>query len=343
MSNAPSNLDEDALRTYLGKVMPGDWAKMPVRQYQGGQSNPTYQITAGDQSYVLRKKPGGVLLPSAHAIDREFRIMGALNGSGVPVPRMLHYCEDASLIGTAFFVMEWMKGRVLKDALDESLSAADRRAIWLEMSSVLGKLHAVDPAQIGLADYGAKGNYFARQVDRWGKQYRKSETESIPAMDRLIEWLPANIPQDDTTTIVHGDYRIENLIIHPTEPKVVAVLDWELSTLGHPLADLAYSCLPYHLPQRAFWGIADRDFLKAGLPPEEEYVANYLKVSGIKPTGNWGFYVAFALYRLAAILQGVLKRALEGNASSSDGIERGRLARLCAETAEQVRDLRFKE
>lgn len=341
MSTGVHSLDTEALGTYLAKLLPGDWTAMSVHQFQGGQSNPTYRIDAGDCSYVLRKKPPGVLLPSAHAIDREYRIMSALAQTDVPVPRMLHYCDDVGLIGTPFFVMETVKGRVLKDPLAASLSPAERRAISTEMSAVLGRLHKLDPAAIGLADYGAKANYFARQVERWARQYRKSETETIPAMDRLIEWLPANIPADDLTTIVHGDYRIENLIIHPTEPRVVALLDWELSTLGHPLADVAYSCLPYHLPERAFYGVADRDFIAAGLLSEEDYVANYLKAAQIKPSGNWGFYVAFALYRLAAILQGVLKRALDGNASSPDALERGRLARLCAETAEAVRDVRL--
>lgn len=336
-----SAIDVEVLGKYLAHILPGDWTAPSLKQFQGGQSNPTFQINAGDTSYVVRKKPPGVLLPSAHAIDREFRIMSVLDKTGVPVPKMLHYCEDANLIGTPFFVMEAVKGRVLKDPLSPTLSPEDRRAICTEMSTVLGQLHKLDPNAIGLGDYGAKGNYFARQIDRWGKQYRKSETETIAAMDRLIEWLPANIPADDVTTIVHGDYRIENLIIHPTEPRVVAVLDWELSTLGHPLADVAYSCLPYHLPERAFYGVADRKFIEAGMPSEEEYVANYLKHAGITPSGNWGFYVAFALFRLAAILQGVLKRALDGNANSPDALERGKLARLCAETAEAVRDVRL--
>jgi aminoglycoside phosphotransferase (APT) family kinase protein len=326
-------LPTSALERYLAAHVAGDWRDLALRQYVGGQSNPTFFVKGRGSEAVLRKQPAGRLLPSAHAIDREFRIMQALDGTGVPVPRMLHYCTDASVIGTPFYVMEHVQGRVHKDALLEGVARETCTAIYDAMNDTLARLHTVDYATRGLSDYGRPGNYFARQIDRWSRQYRESETQTIAAMDELMRRLPGMVPQDDRASIAHGDYRIENLICHPSEPRVLAVLDWELSTLGHPLADLAYNCFVYRLPRDAFGGLRDVDLAAHGIPSEADYAARYIERTGIRPAAPWGFYVAFSLFRLAAILQGVLRRALDGNASSPDGLQRGALAPLCAETA----------
>lgn len=328
---------KDALASYLKGRLPGDWDRLALTKIEGGQSNPTFILDAAAERYVLRKKPDGVLLPSAHAIDREYRIMEALAATDVPVPAMKLYCEDAGVIGTPFFVMAFVPGRTLRDPLTPDLDAAQRRAVHESMVGSLAALHKVDPAAVGLGDYGRPGGYFARQIDRWTKQYRQTETEAIPAMESLIGWLPGNIPADDAASIAHGDYRLENLLIHPTEPRVVAVLDWELSTLGHPLADLAYNCIPYHLPRRAFYGVSDVDIAGSGMPTEAEAVSLYARLTGSDPAAHWGFYMAFALFRLAAILQGVRKRALDGNAASVEGLARGALAGLCAEGGDKAR------
>jgi aminoglycoside phosphotransferase (APT) family kinase protein len=271
------------------------------------------------------------LLPSAHAVDREFRVMHALRTTDVPVPAMLDFCADPSVIGTPFYVMEHVAGRVLKDSLLETETPAAREAIYDAMNSALARLHLVDYAACGLADYGRPGNYFARQIDRWGRQYRDSATTTIAAMDELIRVLPGLVPADDRSSIVHGDFRLENLIYHESGARVLAIVDWELSTLGHPLADLAYNCFAYHLPRRAFGGLADVSLAQTGVPSEGDYIERYFERTGILPAAPWGFYIAFALFRLAAILQGVLRRALDGNASSPDAVERGNLAPLCAE------------
>lgn len=322
-----------ALEQYLSAHVAGDWRELTLRQYVGGQSNPTFFVKGRGGEAVLRKQPGGRLLPSAHAVDREFRIMQALDGTGVPVPRMLHYCTDASIIGTPFYLMEHVSGRVYKDALVEGVARETRAAMYDAMNETLARLHTVDYAARGLSDYGRPGNYFARQIDRWSRQYRESETRAIAAMDELMRRLPGMVPQDERASIAHGDYRIENLIYDAAAPRVLAVLDWELSTLGHPLADLAYNCFVYRLPRNAFGGLRGVDLATHGIPSEGEYATRYIERTGIRPAAPWGFYVAFALFRLAAILQGVLRRALDGNASSPDGMQRGALAPLCAETA----------
>jgi len=325
--------DEGALGMYLKNSLQGYEGPLTVQQFEGGQSNPTFLLTAGEKKYVLRKKPPGKLLPSAHQVDREFRVMKALKESDVPVPEMYLLCEDENIIGTTFFVMEYIQGRVLEDITLPAMTPGERHAIYLDMVRVLAALHAVDYAALGLENFGKPGNYFSRQIGRWSKQYVAAKTDEIPSMERLMEYLPANVPADDTSCIVHGDYRMGNMLFHPDEPKVAALLDWELSTLGHPLGDLGYSCMFYHS------GIAGRTSLEgltgqaSGIPTEDEFLAEYCRLTGRENIPNWNFYLAFSFFRLASILQGVYKRGIMGNASSTEAIERGRLAREIADLA----------
>jgi aminoglycoside phosphotransferase (APT) family kinase protein len=302
-----------------------------LKKFPGGQSNPTYLLESGEQRYVLRCKPPGVLLPSAHAIDREYRVMKALADSAVPVPRVRLLCEDASVIGTAFYLMAYIEGRSFLDPALPGLANADRAAIYDEMNRVIAALHSVDVAAVGLADYGRPGAYLKRQIDRWTRQYRASETERIDAMERLIEWLPAHIPASDETALVHGDFRIDNLIFHPTEPRVLAVLDWELSTLGHPLADFAYHAMAWRVTPDEFRGLKSHDLAALGIPVEADYVAAYCRRTGRAVIADWNYYLAFNMFRMAAILQGILARALQGSAASPDAIETGKRARPMAE------------
>ncbi|NIS59556.1 MAG: phosphotransferase [Proteobacteria bacterium] len=311
--------DKRALADHLGANMQGLSGILTVRQFGYGQSNPTFLVSASGKEYVLRKKPPGKLLPSAHAVDREYRILKALNDTDVPVPETYLLCEDESIIGTAFYVMELIKGRIFRDPTASQVSdAKERAAIFDAMNETLAKIHLVDWNKLGLADYGKPGNYMARQVSRWTKQYEASKTDEIRSMNNLIQWLAKNIPEDDSTTIAHGDYRLENLIIHPTEPRVIAVLDWELSTLGHPLADLAYNCMLYHLPASGgrLSGYGGLDLKALGIPSEANYVATYCRRTGRNKIANWEFFLAFGMFRLAAIVQGVYKRGLDGIASS---------------------------
>jgi aminoglycoside phosphotransferase (APT) family kinase protein len=308
--------DEAALARYLETHVEGYRGSLTVRQFKGGQSNPTFMLEAGGRRYVLRKKPPGKLLASAHQVDREYRVMRALAGSGVPVPAMLALCEDDDVIGAAFYVMEFVDGRIFRDARLPDLSAAERAAVYDHMNEVLTRLHQIDYAAIGLTDFGKPGNYIARQINRWTTQYRAAQTGTIEPMEHLIAWLPAHLPAGDETCIAHGDFRLENTICHPTEPHIVAVLDWELATLGHPLPDLAYNCLPYHIPTAELGSLVGTDLASAGIPTEQEYVAAYCRRAGRDGISDWSFYLAFALFRLASIVQGVYKRALDGNASS---------------------------
>ncbi|HVN34768.1 MAG TPA: phosphotransferase [Casimicrobiaceae bacterium] len=329
-------IDAEALGAYLRKHVAPSAGEIKVEQFHGGQSNPTYRITAGDRRYVLRRKPPGPLLPSAHAIEREFRVMTALAGTGVPVPRMYALCEDPSVIGTAFYVMEYVEGRVLWDPVLPGMTRAERAAHYDELNRVVAALHRVDVGGVGLADYGKPGNYVERQVARWSRQYQAAGGERIPAMDRLIEWLPKRVPAGDETAVVHGDYRIDNVIFHATEPRVLAVLDWELSTLGHPLSDFAYHVMAWRLTPQQFRGLKGFDLVELGIPTEEEYIAQYCRRTGRASIPHWEIYLIFNMFRIAAILHGVLARALQGNASSANAVEQGSRARLVADTAWQM-------
>jgi aminoglycoside phosphotransferase (APT) family kinase protein len=330
---ARHRFDGDRLAAYLAQHLAGCAGPLAVRQFQGGQSNPTYLLSTPAASYVMRSKPGPAakLLPSAHAIEREFRVMHALHAQGIPVPRMLLLCEDESVIGRAFFLMEHVQGRIFWEQSLPDATPAERAAIYNEMNRVIAALHTVDIERAGLADFGKTGNYFERQINRWSRQYRASETGQIDAMNRLIDWLPRHVPQGDETTIVHGDYRMDNLIFHATEPKIIAVLDWELSTLGHPLADFSYHCMSWHIPPGAFRGIAGLDLAALGIPTEAEYVARYCERTRRGAIEHWNFYLAYNLFRIAAILQGVYKRATEGIASSDNAVRAGENAKALAE------------
>ena len=326
-------IDRAALERYLARELDDFRGPLEIRQFEGGQSNPTYFLKTPGRDYVLRKKPPGQLLPSAHAVEREYRVMRALAATGVPVPPALVLCEDATVIGTPFFLMGCVEGRVFRQPHLPGVGAADRAAMYDDMAGVLARLHAVDVAAIGLADYGKPGNYYARQIGRWSQQYVAAKTGEIPSMDRLMEWLPTHIPPGDEIAIVHGDYRVENLIFHPTEPRIVAIVDWELSTLGHPLADLAYNCLTYYLPAEALGLVEEKDSDRSGMPTESEYVAMYCRSTGRDSIPQWNFYLAFSMFRLASILQGVYARGLQGNAASSYALQRGAAARLIADRA----------
>jgi aminoglycoside phosphotransferase (APT) family kinase protein len=325
--------DDARLQQYLQRELPGFEGPLQIRQFQGGQSNPTYLLATPGSRYVMRSKPGPVarLLPSAHAIEREFRVMRALHTHGVPVPQVLLLCEDESIIGRAFYVMQHVDGRVLWDPALPGLSPSERGAIYDEMNRVIAALHRVDVAAAGLTDFGRAGNYFERQIGRWSKQYRASETGPIEAMDRLIDWLPGHVPAGDETSVVHGDFRLDNLIFHPTQARVLAVIDWELSTLGHPLADFSYLCMGWHIPPGAFRGIAGLDLLRLGIPDEASFIRRYCERTGRTAIEHWNFYLAYNLFRIAAILQGVYKRALDGMASADDAAAAGDRARALAE------------
>ena len=325
--------DVARLDSWLQGNVEGYCGPLELEQFKGGQSNPTYRLLAGGKRYVLRRKPPGKLLPSAHAVDREYRVIKALHGTGFPVARPWGLCADASVIGTMFYVMDCVEGRVLWDQALPGMSRSERAAIWDELNRVIALLHGIDYAVIGLADFGKPGNYIARQVGRWTRQYRASETERIEPMDHLIEWLPKNIPAGDETAIVHGDYRLDNAIFHPAEPRILAVLDWELSTLGHPLADFAYHCMSWRIPPGQFRGIGGLDFEALGIPTEQRYIEAYCKRTGRAgvSASDWDFYMAYNLFRIAGILQGIMKRVVDGTAASSHAGEAGQRARLMAE------------
>jgi len=335
--------DVAALQSWLQQHLAGFAGPLSVEMFKGGQSNPTYKLLTPGRAYVMRAKPGPVakLLPSAHAIEREFRVMSALRQTDVPVAQMHVLCEDESVIGRAFYVMECVEGRVMWDQSLPGMSREQRGAIYDEMNRVMAALHSVRPDAIGLSDYGKPGNYFERQIGRWSKQYVASITQPIAAMDQLMEWLPRNIPamarDESLVSIVHGDYRLDNLMFHPTEPKVLAILDWELSTLGHPLADFSYHCMAWHIPPGAFRGIGGLDVQALGIPTEDAYIARYCERTGFATPeqlrADWNFYLAYNLFRLAAILQGIAKRVEMGTASSAQAVSSAAGARPLAELA----------
>ncbi len=320
-----AKLDEGRLADYLRGKLEGFSGTLRAEKFADGQSNPTFKISDGHSSWVLRRKPPGELLASAHAVDREFRVLQALYGSDVPVAKPYLLCEDSDVIGSMFYVMEYVDGRILWDSALAECDKADRAPMYDEMNRVLAALHLVDYKAAGLEDFGKPGGYFARQLNRWSKQYRASETEKIDEMDSLIAWLEQNIPAEDgQVSLLHGDYRLDNMIFHPRENRVIAVLDWELSTLGHPVADLAYQCMQLRLPPMgAIKGLGGLDRDQLGIPSEEAYVAAYCRRRGLTEIPHWNTWVAFCLFRLAAIIQGVYKRSLDGNASSTRAKEMG--------------------
>jgi aminoglycoside phosphotransferase (APT) family kinase protein len=313
--------DEQALEQYLSTNVENYQGPFRISQFECGQSNPTFKLDTDNQSYVVRKQPPGELLPSAHQVDREHRIMHALQDTGVPVPKTFALCEDSSVIGTKFYVMEMVDGRLFNDTLMGGESKATREGVYLDLVRVLAALHSVDVEAKGLTDFGRAGNYFERQIGRWGKQYIAAQTDDLPDMDTLMKWLPENIPADDTTAIVHGDYRLGNVLIAPDEPKVAAVLDWELCTLGHPLADLGYLCMEYYgVTASGGQSLGEADIAALGIPSEQQMLDEYCKASGRSGIDNWPFYLIFNMFRLAGIAQGVYKRGLDGNASSAKAL-----------------------
>ena len=304
---------------------------LTVKALTGGQSNPTFLLSSGAQRYVLRKKPPGPLLPSAHAVDREFRVMQALQNSDVPVPKLFAYSEELDVVGTPFYIMEYLDGRVIVDQSLPGLTKTDRASIYQDMNRVIAALHNVDYAKVGLETFGKPGNYFGRQIARWSRQYKEANTEDIPELHALIDWLPANIPAGEQTSIVHGDYRLDNLVLHPTEPRAIGLLDWELATLGHPLADFAYHCMSWHIPASLWRGIGGLDLAALGIPDEAHHLKQYSEATGLDGAEHWDFYLAYNLFRMAAILQGIARRAADGTAASSDALETGSKARPLAE------------
>jgi len=334
-------LDEAALARWMADHVESFAGPLTVRKFAGGQSNPTYKLTTPDHAYVLRRRPGGPLLKGAHAIEREAKVLGALGPTGFPVPRVHALCTDDSVIGTCFYVMEMVEGRIFWDATLPEVGREDRPAYYDAMNAAIARLHGVDYRAIGLGDFGRPGNYFARQIGRWTQQYVDDpQAGRDPHMDRLIEWLPENIPADDAAAIVHGDFRIDNLIFHPTRPEILAVLDWELSTLGHPLADFAYHAMAYHIPPHIVAGLAGAELAGLNIPSERAYVTSYCRRTGRDAIPDYGFYLAFNLFRLAAIFHGIKGRVLRGTASSAEAADRAKafpeLAKIAWTQAERA-------
>jgi aminoglycoside phosphotransferase (APT) family kinase protein len=325
-------IDIARLSDYLALKLPGFVPPLIVRQFKGGQSNPTYLLTVGGRRYVLRKKPTGALLPGAHMIEREYRVISALKGSGVPVPAVPLLCEDPGIVGTSFYLMEFIDGRVFRDPALPGMPPAERAAIYQAMAVTMAHLHQVDWRQAGLEGFGKPTGYLERQIALWTRQYLAGRTHEIPAMENLAAWLPANLPRDARTTISHGDFRLENLIFAPDRPEVLATLDWELATLGHPFADLAYNCMIWHLPADApVPGLAGLDLAALGIPSEADYIAGYCAAAGIDRVPDYAFYLAFSFFRFAAIAQGIYARFLGGNASAPNAEQVGLLAAPLAE------------
>ena len=323
--------DSGALEDWMAAHVDGFTPPVELGQYHGGMSNPTFLVTdRRGRRYVLRKKPPGELLPSAHAVDREYRVISALAGTGVPVPKALALCEDASVIGQVFYVMAFVDGRVFRGVELRGCASSERARIYGAMAEVLASLHDVDYRAAGLGDFGREGGYCTRQVRRWSQQYRASQTDDLPEMDRLMAWLADNIPDDSLTTLVHGDYRLENLIFDVLEPKVLAVVDWELATLGNPWADFAYNCLPWHGADPGGGDLLDNDPASTGIPSEAAHVERYCRLRGIGEIPDWNFYLVLSLFRLAAIVQGVYYRGLQGNTPTANAL---RFKELCRDRA----------
>ncbi len=322
-------LDHKALTKYMEENVEGFSGSLEIKQFKGGQSNPTYELSAGGKKYVLRRKPSGKLLKSAHAVDREYKVITALNQTDVPVAKTYALCTDESVIGSWFYIMDCVQGRIFW-TIDNS-PIEQRPEIFDAMNDAIAKLHSVDYKAVGLADFGKQGSYFERQISRWSKQYQASVEEPCVAMDELIEYLTNHIPENDETSIVHGDYRIDNMIFHPTEPKVLALLDWELSTLGHPLSDFSNSCLAWHMPSELHLGLQGADLKEMRIPTEAEYIEAYCKRTGRNSIDNWNYYLAFNLFRLAGICFGIAGRVRDGTASSQQAIASGAAAEPFAE------------
>ena len=335
MTKPSAAIDLDRLSAYLDEHIEGFAGPVTAEKFSGGQSNPTFLLTADSGRYVLRRKPPGILLQSAHAVDREYRIMTALKGTGVPVPETYALCEDDDVIGSMFFVMSFEDGRVFWDPALPDLPKEERSAYYHEMIRVLAALHEVDIDAVGLGDFGKPGNYFERQLNRWVKQYRASETETLPAMEKLIDWLSERLPEDDSqVSLIHGDFKLDNIMFAKSEPRALALLDWELSTLGHPLADLAYACMTLRIPPTPdFKGLGGLDRQALGIPSEQDMIDEYCRLRNIESIENWPFYLAFSFFRLGAIAQGVMKRAIDGNASSEKAMQVGKLAGILAQLA----------
>ena len=332
-------IDENRLAEYLRGVLPNAAGPMQLKLFSHGQSNPTYFVTFGDASYVVRKQPPGELLPSAHAVDREHRVQKALHAQGFPVARQFHYCDDKTIVGTPFYVMEKMEGRVFTDSSLPGCTTDERRAMYLNMTETLAKLHSYDPAEIGLGDYGRPGSYYERQFRRWSRNFLETKTQDIQEMDKLIAWLPQHMPDGDESRIAHGDYRVGNLMFHPTEPRVIAVLDWEISTLGHPLSDLAYMCILYFTTETEFFGIRGKDPAALGIPAFEELIEHY-RVHANRAETVTDAHMVHAMFRFAAILDGVRARGLAGNAASEDAEQVGRQGLALARRAWEVVEAR---
>jgi aminoglycoside phosphotransferase (APT) family kinase protein len=333
----PLRIDPERLTAHLAREVADFAGPLTVRQFKGGQSNPTYLLETPARQYVLRRKPPGKLLPSAHAVDREFRMISALHAQGFPVAEPVLYCADESVVGTAFYVMGFVAGRVFWNPEMPGSNPAERAAVYDAMNATLARLHSFEPARIGLGDFGRGENYVARQVDRWSKQYRASETEAIDPMERLIEWLPGHIPPAGPPRLVHGDYRLDNMILHATEPKVLAVLDWELSTIGDPLADFTYHLMQWHMPQEdtgaGTGSLVGHDLAALGIPPMTEYVEMYRERTGFDPRPHLATYLAYNFFRIAAILQGIAGRVRDGTATNEHAAAKGQMVRPLAETA----------
>ena len=330
---ARQELDLTHLDDWIRPLIPAFSGPLQAEKFAGGQSNPTFKLTAGDKHYVLRRKPQGELLASAHAVDREFAVLSGLSNTNVPVPNPIALCDDDTVIGSMFYVMEHLEGRIFWDPAIPEVDKEERSQIYDQMNLVLADLHNIDIHAVGLSEFGRPGNYYERQISRWTKQYRASETETLASMERLIEWLPANLPFDDgRVSLVHGDYRLDNMIFHPTEPRIIGILDWELSTLGHPLADLAYQLMAWRFPRDGgVAGLQGIDRATLGIPDDESYIRSYCDRTGQGAIENWNFYMAFCFFRMAAILQGIKKRVEVGTASSAEAESRGAMVEPLAQ------------